>query len=248
MARKARPPQRPTRRELITAIITSRSPRDWSGHELAMRLQVKPRSMLTQLGECRRIGFFTRTGFEADREGWAGHAEGLKISLAGAEDKVAQIDRRTRTAAPVGLGMPALNRNPPPNSGINLLLSYGVPGLAAIMWLLPIFLARRCGSGLAQQQARLKRTVMPPGGKPSQVLRCGHLASPVVRWCRSAEANCCRAARCVYPAACISWTRRMTPETRSTTIMIAKILNTARQNSTDAIASTTMTGSRDWRF
>jgi len=49
---------------------------------------------------------------EADREGWAGEAEGLKISLAGAEDKLAQIDRRTRTAAPVGLGMPALSRNP----------------------------------------------------------------------------------------------------------------------------------------
>ena len=34
---------------------------------------------------------------EADREGWLGEAEGLKISLAGAEDKLAQIDRRTRT-------------------------------------------------------------------------------------------------------------------------------------------------------
>lgn len=28
-----------------------------------MQLQVKPRSMLTQLGEWSRIGFFTRTGF-----------------------------------------------------------------------------------------------------------------------------------------------------------------------------------------
>jgi len=37
-------------------------------------------------------------------------AEGLKISLAGAEDKLAQIDRRTRTPAPVGLGMPGLSR------------------------------------------------------------------------------------------------------------------------------------------
>jgi integrase len=49
---------------------------------------------------------------EADREGWLGEAEGLKISLAGAEDKLAQIDRRTRTPAPVGLGMPALSRDP----------------------------------------------------------------------------------------------------------------------------------------
>ena len=44
---------------------------------------------------------------EAEREGWLGEAEGLKISLAGAEDKLAQIDRRTRPAATVDLGMPA---------------------------------------------------------------------------------------------------------------------------------------------
>lgn len=49
---------------------------------------------------------------EADREGWLGEAEGLKISLAGAQDKLAQIDRRTRTPTPVGLGMPALSRTP----------------------------------------------------------------------------------------------------------------------------------------
>ncbi len=44
---------------------------------------------------------------EAGREGWLGEVEGLKVSLAGAEDKLAQIDRRTRTA----LGMPAFTRN-----------------------------------------------------------------------------------------------------------------------------------------
>jgi integrase len=43
---------------------------------------------------------------EAEREGWLGEAEGLKVSLAGAEDKLSQIDRRTRTA-PVDLGLPA---------------------------------------------------------------------------------------------------------------------------------------------
>jgi Insertion element 4 transposase N-terminal len=48
---KPRPPQPPTRRQLITAIITSQPPRNWSGHELAMLLQVKPRSMFTQLRE-----------------------------------------------------------------------------------------------------------------------------------------------------------------------------------------------------
>jgi len=43
---------------------------------------------------------------EAEREGWAGEAEGLKISLTGAEDKLAQIDRRSRNS-PVDLGLPA---------------------------------------------------------------------------------------------------------------------------------------------
>ena len=57
------PPGPPTRRERITAIITSQPPRDWSGHELAVLLGVKPRNMLTQLGEWARLGFFTRTGF-----------------------------------------------------------------------------------------------------------------------------------------------------------------------------------------
>jgi integrase len=52
---------------------------------------------------------------EANREGWLGEAEGLKISLAGAEDKLAQIDRRTRTPATAGLGMPALSRIPATN-------------------------------------------------------------------------------------------------------------------------------------
>ena len=58
-----RPPQPPTRRQLITEIITSQPPRDWSGHELARLLHIKPRNMLTQLGEWSRLGFFTRTGF-----------------------------------------------------------------------------------------------------------------------------------------------------------------------------------------
>jgi hypothetical protein len=39
---------------------------------------------------------------EAEREGWLGEVEGLKVSLAGAEDKLVQIDRR----ATAQLGMP----------------------------------------------------------------------------------------------------------------------------------------------
>jgi hypothetical protein len=46
---------------------------------------------------------------EAEREGWPGEAKGLKISLAGAEDKLAQIDRRSHT---VDLGMPINLRQP----------------------------------------------------------------------------------------------------------------------------------------
>ena len=46
---------------------------------------------------------------EAEREGWHGEIEGLKISLAGADDKLAQIDRRRTPPAttPVNLGIPA---------------------------------------------------------------------------------------------------------------------------------------------
>ena len=58
-----RPPRPPTRRDRVTAIITSQPPREWSGHDLAVLLNVKPRNMLTQLGEWARQGFFTRTGF-----------------------------------------------------------------------------------------------------------------------------------------------------------------------------------------
>jgi integrase len=45
---------------------------------------------------------------EAEREGWLGEIEGLQVSLAGAEDKLAQIDRRSRSYTPVSLGLPAL--------------------------------------------------------------------------------------------------------------------------------------------
>jgi len=44
---------------------------------------------------------------EAEREGWLGEIEGLKISLAGASDKLAQIDRRASRQT-TDLGMPAI--------------------------------------------------------------------------------------------------------------------------------------------
>ena len=45
---------------------------------------------------------------EAEREGWAGEAQGLKISLTGARDKLAQIDRRTSSDTAVNIGMPSM--------------------------------------------------------------------------------------------------------------------------------------------
>jgi hypothetical protein len=45
---------------------------------------------------------------EAEREGWAGEAEGLKVSLAAANNKLAQIELSVaRRAEAVSLGMPA---------------------------------------------------------------------------------------------------------------------------------------------
>jgi hypothetical protein len=44
---------------------------------------------------------------EAEREGWPGEIEGLKISLAGASNQLAQIDRRSQPTTPVSIGMPA---------------------------------------------------------------------------------------------------------------------------------------------
>jgi hypothetical protein len=45
---------------------------------------------------------------EAEREGWAGEAEGLKISLAAANNKLAQADATTaRRFEAVSLGIPA---------------------------------------------------------------------------------------------------------------------------------------------
>ncbi|MGW9030986.1 hypothetical protein ACWGQ5_44420 [Streptomyces sp. NPDC055722] len=43
---------------------------------------------------------------EAEREGWLGEVKGLQVSLAGAEDNLAQIDRRSQQRTVVGLGIP----------------------------------------------------------------------------------------------------------------------------------------------
>lgn len=48
---------------------------------------------------------------EDEREGWLGEVEGLRVSLAGAEDKLAQITRRAASAS-VDLPMPTRRREP----------------------------------------------------------------------------------------------------------------------------------------
>ena len=44
---------------------------------------------------------------EAKQQGWLGEVEGLKVSLAGAEQKLAQLNQRSRRTAIVNLGLPA---------------------------------------------------------------------------------------------------------------------------------------------
>jgi integrase len=51
---------------------------------------------------------------EAEQKGWLGEVEGLQVSLAGATEKLAQIDRRRRGASTADLGIPAFPRPAPP--------------------------------------------------------------------------------------------------------------------------------------
>ncbi|MFD5575129.1 hypothetical protein [Streptomyces cadmiisoli] len=45
---------------------------------------------------------------EAEREGWLGEVEGFRVSLAGAEDKLAQMGRRASGGTAIDLGMPRI--------------------------------------------------------------------------------------------------------------------------------------------
>jgi len=49
---------------------------------------------------------------EAQREGWLGEVEGLRVSLAGAEDKLTQIDHRPTAPTQVALGLPSQRLQP----------------------------------------------------------------------------------------------------------------------------------------
>ncbi|MFE3947107.1 hypothetical protein ACFXPV_35400 [Streptomyces sp. NPDC059118] len=51
---------------------------------------------------------------EAVREGWLGEVDGLHVSLAGAQDKIAQLDAEaTRRSTAVSLGMPTFGQIAP---------------------------------------------------------------------------------------------------------------------------------------
>ena len=50
---------------------------------------------------------------EAEREGWHGEVEGLRVSLAGAEAKLAQVDRRPGHRGAVDLGLPTITQPVP---------------------------------------------------------------------------------------------------------------------------------------
>ncbi|MER5808268.1 hypothetical protein ABT143_08740 [Streptomyces sp. NPDC002033] len=48
---------------------------------------------------------------EAEREGWLGEVDGLHVSLAGAQDKLVQLDNEaTRRSTAVSLGMPTFGQ------------------------------------------------------------------------------------------------------------------------------------------
>jgi integrase len=54
---------------------------------------------------------------EAEREGWLGEVEGLQVSLVGAGDKLAQIDRRNSSKHTAELGTPTLPTKSPASKG-----------------------------------------------------------------------------------------------------------------------------------
>ena len=61
LRRPRNPNTAPTRREIITTLMVDDPDRPWRGRELADKLSIRPRNMLTQLAEWTRLGFLTRT-------------------------------------------------------------------------------------------------------------------------------------------------------------------------------------------
>jgi hypothetical protein len=61
--KKPRPPRPPTRRQRVTALMSTHPNRARSGQELAAHLQIKPHNLLTQLAEWARWGFLTNIDY-----------------------------------------------------------------------------------------------------------------------------------------------------------------------------------------
>jgi len=57
-----RPPLPDSRRDQVTRIMASQPGQDWSGSDLASRLGIKPRNLLTQLAGWTRLGLLSKTG------------------------------------------------------------------------------------------------------------------------------------------------------------------------------------------
>jgi hypothetical protein len=86
-------------------------------------LRVDPAQRPRLAGICGNL--IARIG-EAERAGWTGEAEGLKISLDGARQKLDQMDQLARCAATVHLGMPG-----PADTAGRILTAPSRPGLPA---------------------------------------------------------------------------------------------------------------------
>jgi hypothetical protein len=81
------------------------------------------RSQADALLACDFIETVTLTGrrhAEAEREGWLGEVEGLQVNLAGAEEKLAQMERAA-TRTPIALGLPVVRATVPAPSPSNNL-------------------------------------------------------------------------------------------------------------------------------
>jgi hypothetical protein len=48
---------------------------------------------------------------EAEQNNWLGEVEGLKVSLAGAQEKLEEMERLTADDGPVLLGLPTIKRH-----------------------------------------------------------------------------------------------------------------------------------------
>ena len=57
---------------------------------------------------------------EAEREGWLGEMERLEVSLAGAQDKIAQLDAEETRQRTIDLGMPTFSNLAERTSTANL--------------------------------------------------------------------------------------------------------------------------------